>query len=271
MRIVYKLKKEAVPQVVLNNLYKYTALQSFFSVNNVTLVNGRPQLLNLRDLIHHYVAHRHEVLLRRLTYEQKECKKVAHILEGYLIALDNLDAVISLIRAARDAEEARSGLIRNFELSEKQAVAILELRLQRLTGLEREKIKNEYAEVQAALARIASILADRELQMQELMIEIENIAKKYGDDRRTEIQYKAEEINIEDVIPNEQVVITFSMVGYVKRTPISAYRTQARGGVGAKGVNLKKGDFTEHLFVATNHNYLLVFTTLGRLYWLRGL
>ena len=270
MRIVYKLKKESVPQVVLNNLYKHTSLQSSFSVNNVALVKGRPQLLNLRDLVSYYVSHRHEVLLRRLRYEKKECEKRAHILEGYLIALDNLDAVISLIRSAKDVEEAKTGLTRNFELSEKQSVAILELRLQRLTALEREKIKSEYEEVQAALAQIEAILTDRVLQMNELRTENEEIAKKYGDDRRTEIQHKAEEISIEDVIPDEQVVITFSRAGYVKRTPVSSYRTQARGGVGAKGVNLKQDDFTEHLFVATNHNYLLVFTTHGRLYWLRA-
>ena len=270
MRIVYELKRDAVPQVVLNTLYKHTALQNTFSVNNVALVNGRPQLLNLRDMIRYYVEHRHDVLLRRLNYERKEHEKRMHILKGYLIALEHLDAIISLIRASKDAEGAKSGLIKEYALSGVQAIAILELRLQRLTGLERAKVKKEYEEVVVALEHIADILENRPLQLDELRKEIQEVEKKYGDDRRTEIQYSAEEISIEDVIPNEQVVITFSHAGYVKRTPISAYRTQIRGGVGAKGVNLKQDDFTEHLFAATNHNYLLVFTTQGRLYWLRA-
>ena len=269
LRVVYELKRDAIPQVVLNNLYKHTALQSTFSVNAVALVNGRPQLLNLRDMIRYYVSHRHEILLRRLNYERKEYEKRAHILEGYLVALDQLDAIISLIRSSRDTESAKEGLTSNFDLSELQATAILELRLQRLTGMEREKIKKEYEEVQSALERIRAILSSRELQMQDLREEVQEIESKYGDDRRTAIEYSSEEISIEDIISDEQVVITFSHAGYVKRTPIADYRSQARGGVGAKGVKLKENDFTEHLFVATNHNYLLIFTAQGRLYWLR--
>ena len=269
LRIVYELKRDAIPQVVLNNLYKHTALQNSFSVNNVVLVDGTPQLVNLRDMVHHYVRHRHNVLIRRLEFDKKEHKKRLHILDGYLIALDNLDAIIALIRAAQDATIAKAELIKSYEFSDLQAIAILELRLQRLTGLERNKIKIEHGETTEILKRIQDILDNRGSQLGELKKEVQELEKKYGDERKTEIQYSAEEISIEDIIPNEEVVITFSRAGYVKRTLISAYRTQARGGIGAKGVNLKQDDFTEHLFVATNHNYLLVFTTLGRLFWLR--
>ena len=269
LRIVYELKRDAVAQVVLNNLYKYTALQSSFSVNNVALVHGKPQILNLKDLIKYYVEHRHVVLLRRLRFEQKEYEKRAHILKGYLIALDHLDDVIAKIRASKDATEAKKDLIQAYDFTDMQATAILELRLHRLTSMERDKIKREHEEVIAALKRIKEILDSKSLQMDQLVEEIKEVNKKYGDERRTEILHAAEELSIEDMIPNERMVITFSHIGYVKRTPVSSYKAQARGGLGAKGTNLKEDDFTEHLFVANNHNYLLIFTSLGRVYWLR--
>lgn len=267
MRIVYELKKDAIGNVVLNNLYKYTQLQSSFGVNNVALVKGRPYTLNLKDLIKHYVEHRHEVVIRRTEYELKEAEKRAHILEGYLIALDNLDEVINLIRSSRDPEIAKNGLMENFKLSEIQAKAILEMRLQRLTGLEREKIQKEYDEIMLLITKLKEILEKEELRMQIIKDELTELRDRYGDDRRTDIIHAADDFSAEDMIPNEEMVITISHQGYVKRTQLSEYRTQGRGGVGAKGASTKDDDFTEHLFVSMMHNYLLIFTESGKVFW----
>jgi len=266
-RVVYDLKKDAIPNIVLNNLYKYTQLQSSFGVNNVALVKGRPQTLNLKDMIVHFVEHRHEVVVRRTKYELNEAEKRAHILEGYLIALDHLDAVIALIRSSRDPEIAKAGLIEQFKLSEIQAKAILEMRLQRLTGLEREKIQNEYDEVKALIARLNEILANEGVRMTIIKDELSEIKERYGDKRRTEVIHSDEDITLEDMIPNEEMVITVSNQGYVKRTSLSEYRTQGRGGIGSKAAGSKEDDFTEHLFIAQAHNYLLIFTELGQVYW----
>ncbi len=267
LRIVYDLKKDAIPNIVLNHLYKYTQLQSSFGVNNIALVKGRPQTLNLKDLIHHYVEHRHEVVIRRTEYELREAEKRAHILQGYLIALDNLDEVIKLIRESRDPDIAKAGLMENFELSEIQAKAILEMRLQRLTGLEREKIQKEYEEVMAFIDRLKHILENEDERMQIIKDELTEITDRYGDERRTSIVHSAEDLTVEDMIPNEEMVITVSNEGYIKRTPLTEYRTQSRGGVGSRGVSTKQDDFTEHLFIAKTHNYLLIFTRSGKVYW----
>lgn len=267
MRIVYDLKKEAIPNIVLNNLYKYTQLQSSFSVNNVALVKGRPKTLNLLDLVRHYVEHRHEVVIRRTEYELQEAEKRAHILEGYLIALDNLDAVIDLIRKSRDPEEAKTGLISQFGLSEIQAKAILEMRLQRLTGLEREKIQKEYDEVKELIEKLLAILASEELRMQVIKDELIEVRDRYGDERRSEIEHSADEFTAEDMIPDDEMAIMISHQGYIKRTPLVEYRTQGRGGVGSRAAKSKDDDFTEHLFVATAHNYLLIFTEFGKVFW----
>ena len=269
LRIVYEIRKDAIPNVVLNNLYKQTQLQTSFSVNNVALVKGRPETLNLKDMIKHYVNHRHDVIVRRTKYELEEAQKRAHILEGYLIALDNLDAVIKLIRESRDPEIARNGLIEKFELSEIQAKAILDMRLQRLTGLEREKIIQEYEEIKKLIEYLESILADEELRMKIIKDEMQEMKDRYGDERRTEIIHSAEEFTDEDMIPNEDVVITLSHQGYIKRTLLNEYKTQGRGGVGSKGAGSKDDDFTELLFVAKTHNYLLIFTELGKVYWIK--
>ncbi len=269
MRIVYELKKDAVANVVLNNLYKHTQLQTSFSVNNVALVKGRPYTLNLKDLIVHYVNHRHEVVVRRTEYELKEAEKRAHILDGYLIALDHLDEVISLIRASRDPETARTGLMERFELSEIQARAILDMRLQRLTGMEREKIQKEYDELMILIEELKEILADEGKRMQIIKDELAEIRERYADERRTVIEHNAEDFNYEDMIPNEEVVITVSHQGYIKRTVLTEYKTQSRGGVGSKGVTTKEDDFTEYLFTALTHNYLLIFTDKGKLFWLK--
>ncbi|MGB3849467.1 MAG: DNA gyrase subunit A [Tunicatimonas sp.] len=269
MRIVYDLRRDAIPNVVLNTLFKYTQLQSSFGVNNVALVRGRPETLNLKQIIGHYVDHRHDVVVRRTQYELAEAERRAHLLQGYLIALDNIDRVIELIRGSRDPETARNGLISEFELTEIQARAILDMRLQRLTGLEREKIEAEYAEVLKQVAYLNQILAERELRMQIIKDELQELKDKYGDERRTSITHSADDIDIEDMIPNEAMVITISHQGYVKRNHIDEYRTQARGGVGSRGVSSKDDDFTEHLFVAHTHNYLLIFTELGRVFWLK--
>ncbi|EMR02873.1 DNA gyrase subunit A [Cesiribacter andamanensis] len=269
LRVVYDLKKDAIPNVVLNNLYKYTQLQSSFGVNNVALVKGRPQTLNLKDMIRYFVEHRHEVVIRRTEYELQEALKRAHILEGYLIALDNLDEIITLIRSSRDPEVARGGLMERFGLSEIQARAILDLRLQRLTGMEREKIQNEYAEVMALIEDLRDILAREERRMQIIKDETLQIKERYGDKRRTEIEHSAEDFTMEDMIPNEKVVITISHQGYMKRTQLAEYRTQGRGGVGSRGVATKEDDFTEHLFIANTHNYLLIFTENGKVYWIK--
>ena len=267
MRIVYELRKDAIPNIVLNNLYKQTQLQSSFSVNNVALVGGRPKTLNLKELIHHYVAHRHEVVIRRTQYELEEAEKRAHILQGYLIALDHLDEVIALIRNSRDPEIARNGLIERFELSEIQARAILDMRLQRLTGLEREKIQKEFDEIMLLIDDLKDILDKEERRMQIIKDELNEVKERYGDARRTDIQHAADEFTAEDMIPDDEMVITISHEGYIKRTPLVEYRTQGRGGVGSRAVKTKDSDFTEHLFVATSHNYLLIFTEFGKVYW----
>jgi DNA gyrase subunit A len=268
-RIVYDLKKDAIPNIVLNNLFKYTQLQSTFGINNVALVKGRPQTLNLKDLIRYFVDHRHEVVIRRTKYELSEAEKRAHILEGYLIALDNLDEVIALIRAAKDPDTARAGLIERFGLSEIQAKAILEMRLQRLTGLERDKIQQEYKEVKQLIDRLNEILANEPIRMQIIKDELKELRERYGDNRRTEVLPTEDDITMEDMIPNEEMVITISNQGYIKRTSLSEYRTQGRGGTGSRGVVTKEDDFTEHLFVAHAHNYLLIFTETGKVYWKR--
>lgn len=268
-RIVYDLKKDAIPNIVLNNLYKYTQLQSSFGVNNVALVKGRPQTLNLKELIKYFVDHRHEVVTRRTRFELGEAEKRAHVLEGYLIALDNLDEVIALIRASVDPETARDGLMTRFGLTEIQARAILDMRLQRLTGLEREKIQQEYAEVMALIERLNEILGSEAIRMQIIKDELMELRDRYGDDRRTQVVPSEEDFTIEDMIPNEEMVITISNQGYIKRTSLSEYRTQGRGGVGSRGVATKDDDFTEHLFIEQAHHYLLIFTDQGKVYWKR--
>ena len=269
IRIVYELRRDAVSNVVLNNLYKYTSIQSSFSVNNVALVNGRPMMLNLKDLIVHFVNHRHEVVIRRTKYELKEAEKRAHILEGLLIALDHLDEVIKLIRASLTPAIAQEGLMTNFQLSEIQSKAILEMRLQRLTGLERDKIRDEYAELMKLIDYYRSILASEDLRMEIIKDELLEIKDKYGDERRTEIVYSSDDISMEDMIADEDVVITISHLGYIKRTPLTEFRTQGRGGRGAKGSSTRDEDFVEHIYVASNHNYMLFFTEKGRCYWLK--
>jgi DNA gyrase subunit A len=269
MRIVFDLKRDAVPNVVLNNLYKQSSLQTSFSVNNVALMKGRPMTLNLKDMIRAYVEHRLDVIVRRTNYDLREARKRAHILEGLLIALDNLDAVIELIRNSRDPEVARTGLMENFSLTEMQAKAILELRLQRLTGLERDKIVQEYEEIQKEIAYLESVLASETLQRQIIKDELLELKARYGDERRTQIVHSDEEFSVEDMIADDDMLITLSKQGYMKRTPLGEYRTQGRGGVGSRGVTTKDDDFTEHLFAATMHNYLLFFTEHGKCYWLR--
>ncbi|MBX2963221.1 MAG: DNA gyrase subunit A [Cyclobacteriaceae bacterium] len=267
-RIVYDLKKDAIANIVLNNLFKYTQLQSNFGINNVALVKGRPQTLNLKDLIKNFVEHRHEVVVRRTKYELNEAEKRAHILEGYLIALDNLDEVIALIRSSKDPETAKAELMKRFGLSDIQSKAILEMRLQRLTGLEREKIQQEYKEVTELIGRLKEILSSEPLRMQIIKDELTELRERYGDERRTlVIQTEEDDILPEDMIPNEEMVITISNQGYIKRTSLSEYRTQGRGGTGSRGVTTKEDDFTEHLFIAQAHNYLLIFTEFGKVYW----
>lgn len=269
VRIVFELKKDSIPNIVLNHLYKFTPLQSSFSINNVALVKGRPALLNLKDLIKYYVEHRVEVITRRTQYDLREAEKRAHILQGLLIALDNLDAVINLIRSARDPEMARNGLIEQFSLSEAQARAILEMRLQRLTGMERDKIVQEYEDLMKFISDLQEILASEPRKFQIIKDELAELRSRYGDARRSKIEYAAEEFADEDMIADEDMLITISHQGYVKRTPLGEYRTQGRGGVGSRGVVTKDDDFTEHLFSATMLNYLLIFTEFGRLYWLK--
>jgi DNA gyrase subunit A len=269
MRIVYVCKREAVPNVVLNKLYKYTQLQSSFSVNNIALVNGRPMMLNLKDMIRHFVDHRHEVVVRRSKYELSEAQKRAHVLEGLLIAIDNLDAVIKLIRASQTVDIAKEGLMSNFGLSEIQSKAILDLRLQKLTGLERDKLKAEYNELMEQIAYLQRILNEVDLRMQIIKDELTDVRDKFGDERRTLIDFSGGDMRMEDMIADEEVVITISHMGYVKRTALSEYKTQSRGGVGSRGANTRDEDFIEHVFVATNHNYMLFFTEQGRCFWLR--
>ncbi|KOS05345.1 DNA gyrase subunit A [Flavobacterium akiainvivens] len=269
MRIVYILKKDAVPNVVLNTLYKFTQLQSSFSVNNIALVNGRPQLLNLKEMIHYFVEHRHDVVVRRTQYELRKAEERAHILEGLIIASDNIDEVIAIIRGSKDGEEARAKLMERFNLSEIQARAIVEMRLRQLTGLEQDKLRAEYAEIMKLIAELKALLESKELRMELIKEELTEIKDKFGDDRRSQIEYAGGDVSIEDLIADENVVITISHAGYIKRTPLSEYKTQSRGGVGQKGVATRDADFLEHLFVATNHQYMLFFTQKGKCFWMR--
>jgi DNA gyrase subunit A len=269
MRVVYEIKRDANAGVVLNNLFKYTALQTSFSFNNIALVKGRPMLLSLKELIQHFVEHRHEVVVRRTKYELDEAEKRAHILEGLLIALDHLDEVISLIRSSKTPEEAKDGLMEKFGLSEIQAKAILEMRLRVLTGLERDKIKAEFDELMKLIAFLKNILDDEGVRMQIIKDELAEMRDKYGDERRTEIVYAGGTFRMEDMIENEEVVITVSHAGYIKRTALSEYRVQGRGGKGSMGSNSRDEDFIEHLFIASTHNYLLFFTEQGRCHWLK--
>lgn len=270
LRIVYEIKRDANASVVLNNLYKHTALQTSFSVNNIALVQGRPMLLNLKDLIYHFVEHRHEVVIRRTRYELAEAEKRAHILEGLLIALDHLDEVIQLIRSSQTPDDARTGLMERFGLTDIQARAILDMTLRRLTGLERDKIKEEYAELMKTIEYLKSVLEDEGLRMKIIKDELLEVKAKYGDERRSAIVHSAEDLRMEDFIEDEDVVITISHEGYVKRTPLTEYRRQGRGGKGLMGTNTREEDFTEHIITASAHNYLLFFTEAGRCYWLRA-
>ena len=269
IRVVYEIKRDANAAIVLNNLFKYTALQTSFSINNIALVHGRPMMLNLRDLIHHFVEHRHEVVVRRTKFELSEAQKRAHILEGLLIALDHLDEVIKLIRASNTPDDAREGLITQFALTDIQARAILDMTLRRLTGLERDKIKDEYDGLMKLIDYLNSILADEGLRMQIIKDELIEIRDKYGDERKTEMVHSSAEMNTEDFIEDEDVVITISREGYIKRTPLTEYRRQGRGGKGAIGSNSRDADFIEHLLIASNHNYMLFFTESGQCFWLR--
>lgn len=269
MRIVYELKRDAVPNVVLNTLYKYTQLQSSFSVNNIALVNGRPQMLNLKDLIHYFVEHRHDVVVRRTQFELRKAEERAHILEGLIIASDNIDEVIALIRSSKDGDEARNKLIERFSLTDIQARAIVEMRLRQLTGLEQDKLRAEYEEIMKLIQHLKDLLASKELRMQLIKDELIEIRDKYGDARRSAIEYSGGDVSIEDLIADENVVITISHAGYIKRTNLSEYKTQNRGGVGQKSAGTRDQDFLEHLFVATNHQYLLFFTQKGKCFWMR--
>ncbi|TDS50602.1 DNA gyrase subunit A [Myroides indicus] len=269
MRIVYILKRDAVPNVVLNTLYKFTQLQSSFSVNNIALVNGRPQLLDLKELIYHFVEHRHDVVTRRTQFELRKAEERAHILEGLIIASDNIDEVIALIRSSSNADEARAKLIERFSLSEIQARAIVEMRLRQLTGLEQDKLRAEYEEIMKLIERLRALLASKELRMNLIKEELTEIKQKYGDERRSVIEYAGGDVSIEDLIADEQVVITISHAGYIKRTPLSEYKTQNRGGVGQKSAGTRDQDFLEHMYVATNHQYMLFFTQKGKCFWMR--
>ncbi len=269
MRIVYILKRDAIPNIVLNTLYKYTALQSSFSVNNIALVKGRPKLLNVKEMIHYFVEHRHEVVVRRTEFELKKAEDRAHILEGLIIASDNIDEVIAIIRASANADEAREKLKERFKLSEIQAKAIVEMRLRQLTGLEQDKLRLEFDEIVKTIADLKDILGSKERRMQIIKDELLVIQEKYGDERRSEINFAGGDLSIEDMIPNEQVVITISHAGYIKRTPLTEYKTQNRGGVGQKGSSTRNEDFLEHLFVGTNHQYMLFFTQKGKCFWMR--
>ncbi|WP_185216391.1 DNA gyrase subunit A [Sphingobacterium mizutaii] len=270
IRVIYEIKRDANANVVLNNLYKHTALQTSFSVNNIALVKGRPQMLNLKDMIHEFVEHRHDVVIRRTKFELAEAEKRAHILEGYLIALDHLDEVIKLIRNSDTPEDARVGLMERFALSDIQARAILDMTLRRLTGLERDKIKEEYAELMKTIEYLKEVLADESLRFKIIKDELMEVKEKYGDERRSHIVHSAEDLRMEDFIDDEEVVITISHNSYVKRTPLTEYRVQGRGGKGAIGSTTRDEDFTEHIITASAHNYLLLFTEAGRCFWLRA-
>ncbi|MCC8360295.1 DNA gyrase subunit A [Salinimicrobium sediminilitoris] len=269
MRIVYILKRDAIPNIVLNLLYKHTSLQNSFSVNNIALVKGRPQMLNLKDMIYHFVEHRHEVVVRRTEYELRKAEERAHILEGLIIASDNIDEVIALIRASSNADEARTKLIERFELSEVQAKAIVEMRLRQLTGLEQDKLRAEYEEIMKTIEDLKDILARKERRMDVIKEEMLEVKEKYGDERRSNIEYAGGDLSMEDMIPDEQVVITISHAGYIKRTSLTEYKTQNRGGVGQKGSTTRNEDFLENLFIGTNHQYMLFFTEKGKCFWMR--
>ena len=269
MRIVYELKRDAIPNVVLNHLYKYTQLQTSYGVNNIVLVKGRPMLLNVKEMIGYFVEHRHDIVVKRTEYELRKAEEKAHILEGLIIAQDNIDEVIKLIRASKTPEEARTGLMTKFSLSEIQARAILDMRLQKLTGLEIDKLKKEYAEIMEFIAECKDILGNEERRMQIIKDELIEMKEAYGDERRSNIEDSSEEFSIEDMIPNEEVVVTISHEGYVKRTSLEEYKVQNRGGRGSKGSKTKDKDFIEEIFVASTHNYLLFFTEKGRCFWLR--
>jgi len=269
MRIVYELKRDSIPNVVLNKLYKYTQLQTSFSVNNIALVKGRPEMLNLKEMIHHFVEHRHEVVIRRAQYDLRKAEERAHILEGLIIASDNIDEVIKIIRAAKSPDAAREELMVRFKLSEIQSKAIIEMRLRHLTGLEQDKLRAEYDELMVTITDLKDILENEDRRMSIIVEELEYIREKYGDERRSVIEYSANEMSIEDLIPDEEVVITISNAGYIKRTSLAEYRVQRRGGTGSKGSTTRDKDFLEHLFVATNHNWLLIFTEKGKCFWMR--
>ncbi len=269
MRIVYILKRDAIPNIVLNTLFKYTALQSSFSVNNIALVKGRPQLLNVKEMIGFFVEHRHEVVVRRTTYDLKKAEDRAHILEGLIIASDNIDEVIKIIRASSNADEARENLMERFKLTEIQAKAIVEMRLRQLTGLEQDKLRSEYEDILNTIEDLKDILAHKDRRMQIIKDELLEVKEKFGDERRSEINFAGGDLSIEDMIPDEQVVITISHAGYIKRTPLSEYKTQHRGGVGQKASSTRNEDFLEHLFVGTNHQYMLFFTQSGQCFWMR--
>jgi DNA gyrase subunit A len=269
MRIVYVLKRDAIPNIVLNKLFKYTALQSSFSVNNIALVNGRPEMLNLKDMIHHFVDHRHEVVVRRTKFELRKAEERAHILEGLIIASDNIDEVIKIIRGSSNPDEARQKLVKRFELSEIQAKAIVEMRLRQLTGLEQDKLRSEFEDLMVTIEDLKDILDKKDRRMQIIKDELLVVKEKYGDERRSLIEYAGGDLSIEDMIPNEQVVITISHAGYIKRTSLTEYRTQNRGGVGQKASTTRNEDFLEHLFVGTNHQYMLFFTQKGKCFWMR--
>ncbi|HSD07631.1 DNA gyrase subunit A [Flavobacterium sp.] len=269
MRIVYILKRDATPNVVLNTLYKYTQLQSSFSVNNIALVNGRPQMLNLKDMIHYFIEHRHDVVVRRTQFELRKAEERAHILEGLIIASDNIDEVIALIRGSKNTEEARDKLIERFNLSDIQARAIVEMRLRQLTGLEQDKLRAEFEELMKLIDHLKALLADVNLRTALIKEELEEIREKYGDERRSQIEYSGGDVSIEDLIADENVVITISHAGYIKRTNLSEYKTQNRGGVGQKSAGTRDQDFLEHMYVATNHQYMMFFTQKGKCFWMR--
>ncbi len=269
MRVVYVLKRDAIPNIVLNMLYKYTQLQSSFSVNNIALVKGRPQLLNLREMILHFVEHRHEVVVRRTKFELKKAEERAHILEGLIIASDNIDKVIALIRSSSNADEAKDKLIKAFDLSEIQSKAIVEMRLRQLTGLEQDKLRGEYDQLMITIEDLKDILDKKDRRMEIIKGELSEVKEKYGDERRSVIEYAGGNFSMEDMIPNEKVVITISHAGYIKRTSLTEYKTQNRGGVGQKASTTRNEDFLEHLFVGTNHQYMLFFTQKGKCFWMR--
>ena len=269
MRVVYILKRDAIPNIVLNKLYKYTALQTSFSVNNIALVNGRPEQLNLKQLIHYFVEHRHEVVVRRTKFELKKAEARAHILEGLIIASDNIDEVIKIIRGSKNADEAREALITRFDLTEIQAKAIVEMRLRQLTGLEQDKLRAEFDEIMKTIIDLKDILANEDRRYQIIEDELIAVRDKYGDDRRSVIEYAGGDMSIEDMIPDTQVVVTISNAGYLKRTNLDEYKVQNRGGRGQKGVATRNEDFLEHLFVGTNHQYMMFFTQKGKVFWMR--